>query len=166
MIGTVASVGIPQPAYHPGVEFADGPLVQALADLEPLLVDEEFALLGYPRGSAPPMPDAAAAEAYAVRIDDPLQTTFVLREALADTLPPPAMRSGPLRAIVLANELPSELTGFMSVIAGAFAERNIPIVPIGAASRDHVLVPAVHWPEALAILRGLRDASRRLHRDE
>jgi hypothetical protein len=140
--------------------------VQALADLEPLLVDEEFALLGYPRGSAPPMPDAAAAEAYAVRIDDPLQTTFVLREALADTLPPPAMRSGPLRAIVLANELPSELTGFMSVIAGAFAERNIPIVPIGAASRDHVLVPAVHWPEALAILRGLRDASRRLHRDE
>src|SRR5262249_30526203 len=117
-------------------------------------------------GSAPPMPDAAAAEAYAVRIDDPLQTTFVLRQALADTLPPPALRSGPLRAIVLAHELPSELTGLMSVIAGGFAAPHIPLAPRGAPSRDHVLVPAAHWPEALAILRGLRDASRRLHRTD
>jgi len=148
------------------MEFADGPLAQALADLEPFLVDEEFVLLGYPRGSAPPMPEAAAAEAYAVRIDDPFQTTFVLRDALADELPPAAVRVAPLRAIVLANELESDLTGFMSVIAGAFAERNIAIVPIGAASRDHLLVPAAHWPEALAILRGLRDASRRLHRND
>ena len=109
------------------------------------------------------MPDAAAAEAYAVRIDDPLQTTFVVRDGARRHAAAAALRCGPLRAIVLANELPSDLTGFMSVIAGAFAERNIPIVPIGAASRDHLLVPAAHWPEALAILRGLRDASRRLH---
>ena len=148
------------------MEFAAGPLAQALADLEPYMVDEEFALLGYPRGSAPPMPDAAAAETYALRLDDPFQTTFVLRDELADALPPPAMRTGPLRAIVLANELPPDLTGFMSVIAGAFAERNISIVPIGAASRDHLLVPAAHWPEALAILRGLRDASRQLQQSE
>lgn len=148
------------------MEFADGPLAQALADLEPLLVDGEFVLLGYPRGSAPPVPDAAAAEDYAVRIDDPLQTTYVLRDVLADALPPAPVRTGPLRAIVLANELPPDLTGFMSVIAGAFAERNIAIVPIGAASRDHLLVPAAHWPEALAILRGLRDASRLLNRGE
>ena len=78
------------------MEFAEGPLAQALADLEPFLVDEEFVLLGYPRGSAPPMPDAAAAEAYAVRIDDPFQTTFVLRDALADELPPAAVRVAPL----------------------------------------------------------------------
>jgi hypothetical protein len=148
------------------MEFADGPLAQALADLEPYLVDHEFTMLGYARGAAPPMPDAAAAETYVLRIDDPFQTTIVLREELADTLPPAALRIGPLRAIVLANELPPDLTGFMSVIAGAFAERNISIVPIGAASRDHLLVPAAHWPEALAILRGLRDASRQLQQSD
>src|SRR3954451_19426509 len=104
------------------------------------------------------MSEGVDAESYAVRIDEPLQTTFVLRKSLADTLPPPSLRSGPLRAIVLANELPSDLTGLMSVIAGAFAERNIPIVRLGAASRAPLLVPSAHWPEALAILRGLRDA--------
>ena len=39
-------------------------------------------------------------------------------------------------------------------------------MPIGAASRDHLLVPAAHWPEALAILRGLRDASRQLQQSD
>ena len=50
----------------------------------------------------------------------------------------------------------------MSTIAGALAERGIAIVPIGAATRDHLLVPTAHWPEALAILRGLRDAARQV----
>jgi len=139
------------------------PLTDALADLEPLLVDDEFVLVGYPRGSAPATPDAFAAEAYAVRIDDPFETSFVVREALADTLPEPARRIGPLRAIVLVAEVGRDLTGLVSVIVGAFAERGIGVVSLGAATRDHLLVPAARWPEALAILRGLRDAARSLH---
>jgi hypothetical protein len=64
--------------------------------------------------------------------------------------------------ILLVAELPADLVGFASTISGALAERNVPIILVGAASRDHLLVPAAAWPEALAVLRGLRDASRRL----
>jgi hypothetical protein len=138
------------------------PLTRALAALEPLLLDGEYELVGYERGTAPPSPEALTAESFAVRIDDPFETTFVLRRELGASLPQPAARIGPLRAIVLAGELPSDLTGFMSTIAGALAERGVPIVPVGAATRDALLVPVAAWPEALAILRGLRDAARTL----
>jgi hypothetical protein len=144
----------------PGGGPAGEALTEALAALDPLVADAEYLLLGYERGTAPPSPDAVAAESFAVRIDDPFETTFVLRVALAETLPEPAVRIGPLRAIVLTSALPPDLTGFISTIAGALAERGISLVPIGAATRDAVLVPTAAWPEALAILRGLRDAAR------
>ena len=67
-----------------------------------------------------------------------------------------------MRVIVLTGKLHPDLTGFMSTIAGALAERGIPLVPIGAATRDHLVVPGARWPETLAILRGLRDAARQL----
>ena len=64
--------------------------------------------------------------------------------------------------ILLVAPLPPELTGFASTISGALAERGVPIVLVGTASRDHLIVPDSAWPEALAVLRGLRDASRRI----
>ena len=141
----------------------DAPLlVEALAALDPMLLEHEFSLLGYGRGSAPPAPEALLAEGFGARIDDPLETTFILRTALADALPPADTRQDGLRVILLVAELPPDLTGFASTIAGALAERNVPIVLVGTASRDHVIVPDDAWPEALAVLRGLRDASRRL----
>lgn len=141
------------------------PLLQALADLEPHLLEDDYSLLGYERGTAPASPDALSAESFGVRIDDPYETTFVLRTALARTLPPAATEQSPMRVIVLAGELPHGLTGFMSTIAGALAERGIALVPLGAATRDHLLVTAAAWPETLAILRGLRDAARKLGPD-
>ncbi len=143
--------------------MGESDLTQALADIEAMLVDGEFALLGYERGAAPASPPSLTAEAFAVRIDDPFETTFLVRETIADELPEPAVRTGPLRVIVLAAVLHPELTGFISTITGAFAERGIPVVPIGATTRDHIIIPTAHWPEALAILRGLRDAARTLH---
>ncbi len=137
-------------------------LVEALAALEPMLLDDGFSLLGYDRGSAPPAPEALLAEGLSMRLDDPLETTFVLRTALAAAMPPPATRQDGLRAILLTAPLPPDLTGFLSTIAGALAERGVPIVALGTASRDHLLVPEASWPEALAVLRGLRDAARRL----
>jgi hypothetical protein len=142
--------------------MGESDLTQALADIEAMLVDGEFALLGYERGAAPPSPPSLTAESFAVRIDDPFETTLLVRDAIADELPEPAVRTSPLRVIVLTATLDPGLTGFFSTIAGAFAERGIPIVPIGATTRDHLVVPAAHWPEALAILRGLRDAARSL----
>jgi hypothetical protein len=141
----------------------DAPLlVDALAALDPMLLDDGFSLLGYGRGSAPPSPEALLAEGFGARIDDPLETTFVLRTSLADAMPPADTRQDGLRVILLVAELPPDLTGFASTIAGALAERNVPIVLVGTASRDHLLVPDAAWPEALAVLRGLRDAARRL----
>jgi hypothetical protein len=137
-------------------------LIDALAALDPMLLEHDFSLLGYGRGSAPPSPEALLAEGFGARIDDPLETTFVLRTSLADTLPPADTRQDGLRVILLVAELPADLVGFASTISGALAERNVPIILVGAASRDHLLVPAAAWPEALAVLRGLRDASRRL----
>ncbi len=64
--------------------------------------------------------------------------------------------------ILLVAPLSPELTGFASTISGALAERGIPIVLVGTASRDHLVVPDSDWPEALAVLRGLRDASRQI----
>ena len=137
-------------------------LVDALAALDPMLLDHAFSLVGYGRGSAPPSPEALLAEGFGARIDDPLETTFVLRSTLADELPPPDTRQDGLRVILLVAELPPDLTGFASTIAGALAERGIPLVLVGTASRDHLIVPEAHWPEALAVLRGLRDAARKL----
>ena len=136
--------------------------IDALAGLDPMLLEHEFSLLGYGRGSAPPSPEALLAEGFGARIDDPLETTFVLRSTLADTLPPADTRQDGLRVILLVAELPADLVGFASTISGALAERNVPIILVGTASRDHLLVPEAAWPEALAVLRGLRDASRRL----
>ena len=133
-------------------------LVDALAALDPMILEHEFSLLGYGRGSAPPSPEALLAEGFG----DPLETTFVLRTSLADTLPPADTRQDGLRVILLVAELPSDLVGFASTISGALAERNVPIVLVGTASRDHLIVPDAAWPEALAVLRGLRDAARKL----
>lgn len=141
----------------------DAPLlVEALAGLDPMILEHEFSLLGYGRGSAPPSPEALLAEGFGARIDDPLETTFILRSTLADTLPPADSRQDGLRVILLVGELPPELVGFASTLAGALAERNVPIVLVGTASRDHLIVPEAAWPEALAVLRGLRDAARKL----
>jgi hypothetical protein len=137
-------------------------LTTALAALEPLVLEGDYALLGYERGTAPPSPPEFTAESYAVRIDDPFETTMLVRRELADRLPPAAHRADGLRVIVLVGQLDPELAGFMSTLSGALAERGIPLVPIGAATRDHLVVPGARWPETLAILRGLRDAARSL----
>jgi SnoaL-like domain/ACT domain len=129
-------------------------LEAALVALAPEPLDGELALLGYPRGHAPDVtPDAGLA----LRIDDPWQTSLVVPLGLVGSLPPPAVLIEPLRAIVLPGELPHELTGFIAALSGALARAGVPIVPIGAASRDHLLVPADRLDDALATLAEVRE---------
>ena len=52
-------------------------LVDALAALDPLLLDDEFSLIGYGRGSAPPSPEALLAEGFGARIDDQIGRAHV-----------------------------------------------------------------------------------------
>ena len=115
---------------RPGARgVSDSRLTEALAALEPLVLEGDYALLGYERGTAPPSPPEFTAESYAVRVDDPFETTMLVRRELADRLPPPAHRTDGLRVIVLVGQLDPDLTGFMSTLAGALAERGIPLVP-------------------------------------
>lgn len=61
--------------------------------------------------------------------------------------------SEPKRLITFDIELPPTLTGFMAHIAHLLAEAEIPIIPIGAYARDHLLVPADKFQQAWQILK-------------
>jgi len=56
------------------------------------------------------------------------------------------------RLITFDLVLPPDLTGFMAWIAGLLAEANIPLIPLGAYSRDHLLIPSAHFDDAWALL--------------
>lgn len=49
-------------------------------------------------------------------------------------------------------ELPFELTGFLAAVAGALAEREVPIFALSAFSTDHLLVREVHLETAVRAL--------------
>jgi hypothetical protein len=46
-----------------------------------------------------------------------------------------------------------EMTGFMALVSGLLAEADIPIMPIAAFERDHLLIEASQIANALAVLR-------------
>jgi hypothetical protein len=56
------------------------------------------------------------------------------------------------RLITFDLVLPPDLTGFMAWVTGLLAEANIPLIPLGAYSRDHLLIPSAHFVEAWALL--------------
>ncbi len=66
--------------------------------------------------------------------------------------------SAPYRLITLDVELPPDLTGFMALVAARLAEAHIPLVPLGAFSRDHLLIPATHFDKAWEILHKAQGA--------
>jgi uncharacterized protein len=71
---------------------------------------------------------------------------------------PGAQFSEAYRLISLDMELPPTLTGFMAHIARILAEAGVPVVPIGAFSRDHLLVPAAHFQKAWDTLQAAQKA--------
>jgi len=60
------------------------------------------------------------------------------------------------RLITFDLELEPTLTGFMARIAAALAEAQIPIMPLAAFSRDHILVPADRFVAAWDVLKQLQ----------
>lgn len=60
--------------------------------------------------------------------------------------------SDPYRLITFDLELPPTLTGFMAHIAGVLGAAGVPVIPLGAFSRDHLLVPAAQFQQAWATL--------------
>ncbi|MEZ4666877.1 MAG: ACT domain-containing protein [Anaerolineae bacterium] len=63
------------------------------------------------------------------------------------------------RLITVDIVLDFELTGFMAHISTALAAASIPIMPLAAFSRDHVLVPADQLDIALNTLNRLKSTN-------
>ena len=62
----------------------------------------------------------------------------------------------PYRLITFDLELDFNLFGFMAVVSKALADVEIPILPLAAFSRDHILVPSAQFDIALQTLQKLQ----------
>jgi hypothetical protein len=60
------------------------------------------------------------------------------------------------RLITFDLELEPTLTGFMAKVAAVLADANVPIMPLAAFSRDHILVPVDRFAAAWDALRKLQ----------
>jgi hypothetical protein len=129
----------------------------ALGGLRPRALPGRYALVGYPPGAAP-LPDLVA-EPFGCVLVDPFETTLVVREALAKTLPEPATLLADRRVILLEGQLDDDLVGFMAAVTAALADRGIWLLALGAATRDHLLVADDQLAEALDALEGLAGRS-------
>ncbi|MFP4321292.1 MAG: ACT domain-containing protein [Anaerolineales bacterium] len=82
---------------------------------------------------------------------DKAEVTLVLPAEMADefaTRLRDAERTAPYRLISFDLALPPDLTGFMALVAGLLADAQISIIPLGAYSYDHILVPAGDFARA------------------
>jgi hypothetical protein len=122
---------------------------------------EEYRLIRLP---APAIMAAAAViaeigEPFAALVIDKDEVTLILpADTLADfarRLPGHTVSAAAYRLITLDVELEPELTGFMARIAQTLAEADIPIVALGAFTRDHLLVPSAHFDAAMTALQRL-----------
>ena len=60
------------------------------------------------------------------------------------------------RLITFDLELEPTLTGFIARVAEALAAANVPILPLAAFSRDHLLVPSERFDAAWDALQKLQ----------
>jgi hypothetical protein len=104
-----------------------------------------------------------AAAGVLAEIGEPFGTLIVDKDEVTLIIPaadyeefqkrlPDAKLSDPMRLITLDVTLPPDLTGFMALVGKLLGEAGIPIIPIGAFERDHVLVPSTRFAEAWVVL--------------
>ncbi|MBA3870019.1 MAG: ACT domain-containing protein [Anaerolineae bacterium] len=60
------------------------------------------------------------------------------------------------RLITFDLELDFNIYGFMAEVSKALAEAEVPILPLAAFSRDHILVPSNQFDIALQVLQKLQ----------
>jgi hypothetical protein len=113
--------------------------------------------------SLPPSAIMAAAGVLA-EIGEPFGTVIADKDEVSLVIPvdayeefqgrlPGARVSAPMRLLTFDLVLPMEMTGFMALVSGLLAEADIPIMPIAAFERDHLLIEASQIANALAVLR-------------
>jgi hypothetical protein len=131
---------------------------QALQSAQLYTDDTDYIMI-----SLPPSAIMAAAGVLA-EIGEPFGTVIADKDEVSLVIPvdayeefqgrlPGARVSAPMRLLTFDLVLPMEMTGFMALVSGLLAEADIPIMPIAAFERDHLLIEASQIANALAVLR-------------
>ncbi len=98
----------------------------------------------------------------AIIVDKDEVSLVVPAKAWADfsnRLPGHVVAENLYRLITMDAELDMSLVGFMARISGALAAVNVPILPLAAYTRDHLLVPAQQFEVAMAALERLKSTT-------
>lgn len=125
--------------------------------------DRPYQLVGLPAAAITPAAAVLAetGEAFSALLVDKDEVTLVLPEDAVAQFSGrlrEARLSAPYRLITLDVELPPELVGFMAGITEKLAAAAIPVIALGAFSRDHLLVPASHFEQAWQLLEAAQKA--------
>lgn len=106
---------------------------------------------------------AEIADPFLTLIVDKYETTLImpsnLVEEFEERLKGHTISQVQYRLITLEAELEPTLIGLMATISKALAEQNISILALSAYSRDHFLVPAHQFDQALQALNALKNPS-------
>lgn len=95
-------------------------------------------------------------EAFSALIADKDEVSLVLPlDAWDEYSPrlPLARQQGEFRLITFGITLEFEVVGFMALVATILASAQVPIIALGAFSRDHILVPAAVFQSAWDALK-------------
>ena len=101
-------------------------------------------------------------EPFSALIVDKDEVTLVIAEDLLEEY---ARRlkerevSEPYRLITFDGALEPTLIGFIAAISKALADAGVPILPLAAFQRDHILVPAAQFEAAWSALQTLQQRS-------
>jgi uncharacterized protein len=124
----------------------------------------DYHLLRLPRGAV------MAAAGVVAEIGDPFCALLVDKDEVTLLIPAEAVPDfanrlrgseavpHPYRLLTLDVVLEPSLVGFMARITGALAAEGVSVIPLGAWSRDHLLVPTAQFELALSALQRLQSA--------
>lgn len=134
------------------------PAQQALASAA-LYVDEaDYALIHLPA------PAITAAAGVLAEIGEPFSALVVDKDEVTLVLPeedwqgfkarlPDHRAAGPFRLITFDLPLALDLVGFLALVSRALADASVTVLAFSAFERDHLLVPANQFEQAVAALR-------------
>lgn len=134
------------------------PAQQTLASAALVVDDADYTLIHLP---APAITAAAGVlaeigEPFCALIVDKDEVTLVLSaEDWSDFQArlPDHRVAGPFRLITFDQPLALDLVGFLALVSRALADAEVAVLAISAFERDHLLVPASQFEQAVTALR-------------
>lgn len=95
-------------------------------------------------------------EPFGALIVDKDEVTLVLSEDAWQEFQhrlPDHRTAGPYRLLTFDMPLALDMIGFLALVSRVLADAGIPLLAVSAFERDHLLIPADHFPRALSALQ-------------